>query len=222
MVRLTSSGARPTDGSSTSRIFGASISARPSASICCSPPLMRAGELACAARRSRGKVSKQKSRVCGASPRGPSRRNAPSSRFSSTVSCGNRRRPSGTSAMPRSTISSVVQPTRSCSTPSISATMRRRSAGTSAHDAFDQRALAVAVGAEQHHGLAGADVRSRRPRSRARRRSRHGRPRCARLLAKVGPLHFRVADRRPRDCRRRSSCPRPARRGAARSSSPPP
>ena len=38
MVRLTRIGASPTEGSSTRRIFGASISARPSASICCSPP----------------------------------------------------------------------------------------------------------------------------------------------------------------------------------------
>ena len=47
-------------------------------------------------------------------------RNAPSSKFSSTVSLGNSRRPSGTSAMPRSTISSVERPTRSCFVPSIS------------------------------------------------------------------------------------------------------
>ena len=40
------------------------------------------------------------------------RRKAPSRRFSSTVSFGNSRRPSGTSAMPRSTISSVVRPIR--------------------------------------------------------------------------------------------------------------
>ena len=37
-------------------------------------------------------------------------RNAPSSRFSSTVKRGNSRLPSGTSAMPRSTISSVAMP----------------------------------------------------------------------------------------------------------------
>ena len=41
-------------------------------------------------------------------------RNAPSSRFSSTVSFGNSRRPSGTSAMPRSTISSVVRADQVC------------------------------------------------------------------------------------------------------------
>src|SRR5207253_2331803 len=40
MVRLTRIGASPTDGSSTSRMRGALISARASASICCSPPLI--------------------------------------------------------------------------------------------------------------------------------------------------------------------------------------
>src|SRR5215467_719607 len=58
MVRLTRIGASPTDGSSTRRIFGASIIARPSASICCSPP----ERLPASWRRrsaSRGKVSKQ-------------------------------------------------------------------------------------------------------------------------------------------------------------------
>jgi branched-chain amino acid transport system ATP-binding protein len=40
-------------------------------------------------------------------------RKAPSNRFSSTVRSGNSRRPSGTSTIPRSTISSVVRPTRS-------------------------------------------------------------------------------------------------------------
>src|SRR6267378_3621249 len=40
MVRLTRTGARPTEGSSIRRMRGASIRARPRASICCSPPLM--------------------------------------------------------------------------------------------------------------------------------------------------------------------------------------
>jgi len=50
-------------------------------------------------------------------------RNAPSSRFSSTESLGNKRRPSGTRLIPRSTIASVVRPTRSTRSPSISATI---------------------------------------------------------------------------------------------------
>ena len=122
MVRLTSSGASPTDGSSTSRIFGASISARPSASICCSPPLRLPASWELRSLR-RGKVAKQLSRLRCISTRA-ARRKAPSSRFSSTVSLGNRRRPSGTRAMPRSTISSVVSLVRSWLTPSMSATMR--------------------------------------------------------------------------------------------------
>ena len=55
---------------------------------------------------------------------GAFRPKARSIRFSSTVNFGNSRRPSGTSAMPRSTICSVFIPTRSCFSPSISATMR--------------------------------------------------------------------------------------------------
>src|SRR5215472_1073348 len=122
MVRLTSTGARPTEGSSINRMRGDSISARASASVCCSPPLI---EPASWARRSasRGKHSKQKSRFARSEVRAL-RRNAPSKRFSSTDSRGKRRRPSGTSAMPRSTICSVLRPMRSCLSPSISTTMR--------------------------------------------------------------------------------------------------
>ncbi len=50
-------------------------------------------------------------------------RNAPSSRFSSTVSLGKRRRPSGTMATPRFTICSVLRRVRSCSAPSSASTM---------------------------------------------------------------------------------------------------
>ena len=68
MVRLTSTGARPTDGSSMRRMRGASISARASASICCSPPLI---DPASCERRSasRGKHSKQNSRLAFISAR---------------------------------------------------------------------------------------------------------------------------------------------------------
>ena len=37
-MRSTSTGARPIDGSSSSSSFGRAISARATASICCSPP----------------------------------------------------------------------------------------------------------------------------------------------------------------------------------------
>src|SRR5690242_12921041 len=122
IVRATSCGASPTDGSSTRRIRGVSISARASASICCSPPLI---EPASWLRRSarRGNDSKQKSRLVLICARAFGR-NAPSSRFSSTVSFGKSLRPSGTSAIPKSTMCSVLQPTKSCFSPSISAMMR--------------------------------------------------------------------------------------------------
>src|ERR1700680_5097554 len=121
MVRRTRIGASPTEGSSTRRMRGAIISARPSASICCSPPLRLP---ASCWRRSAscGNASKQNARLCAICARAV-RRKAPSKRFSSTVSLGNRRRPSGTSAMPRSTIASVLRPTRWCFLPSISAKM---------------------------------------------------------------------------------------------------
>src|SRR6266404_2226571 len=119
MVRLTRTGARPTEGSSIRRMRGASIRARPRASICCSPPLM---EPASWRRRSakRGKAEKQKSILALIWARALGR-NAPRRRFSSTVRRGNSRRPSGTNAMPRSTISSVARPIRSWRSPSISA-----------------------------------------------------------------------------------------------------
>src|SRR5882672_10454407 len=118
---MTRMGARPTEGSSIRRILGAVIRARASVSICCSPPLM----LPASCRRrsaSRGKVSKQNARFCAIAARALGRY-ATSRRFSSTVSRGKSRRPSGTSAMPRSTICSGARPTRSCSTPSIVALM---------------------------------------------------------------------------------------------------
>ena len=112
MVRLTSIGASPTEGSSTSRIFGASISARAERQHLLLAAAHAAGELRAALGEARKGLEADveiagelAARGCGAK--------APSSRFSSTVSLGNSRRPSGTSAMPRSTISSVVRPTRS-------------------------------------------------------------------------------------------------------------
>jgi len=79
-----------------------------------------------AGRRLFPKLTVEANLMLGASRRTARRaagREAPSSRFSSTVSLGNSRRPSGTSAMPRSAICSVARPTRSWWTPSISATI---------------------------------------------------------------------------------------------------
>ena len=57
-------------------------------------------------------------------------RKAPSIRFSVTVSLGNSRRPSGTSATPRSTIASGESLVRSCAAPSIVSDSRPRSGRT--------------------------------------------------------------------------------------------
>ena len=85
-------------------------------------------------------------------------RKAPSIRFSSTVSLGNSRRPSGTmrhaeiddglGRQPGQIVRGAVDRQRHA------AALRPDQAG----DALHQRALAVAVGAEQCDGLAGLDM----------------------------------------------------------------
>src|SRR6185503_279596 len=94
----TSSGARPSEGSSIKRTRGLPISARPMASICCSPP---ESEPACCSARScrRGNRSNTRARVQ------PDPLFA-TSRFSWTVSVGNTRRPCGTRPMPLREIAS--------------------------------------------------------------------------------------------------------------------
>ena len=101
-ICCTMSGASPIEGSSRSRSFGRDISARPIASICCSPP---ESVRAHCRRRSfrRGKYAKTKSRSVP-TPALSLRKKAPVRRFSSTVRPGKTRRPSGTCAMPRATI----------------------------------------------------------------------------------------------------------------------
>src|SRR6202041_8943 len=125
----TNSGDKPTEGSSIRSSRGEDISARAIASICCCPPdMVPASWLARSFKT--GKVSKAIARLRLMSRRA-ARRKAPSMRFSETVSRGNSRLPSGTSATPRP---------------------------HQAHDALHQRALAIAVGAEQRDGLAGRNV----------------------------------------------------------------
>ena len=88
-----------------------------------------------------------------------------------------------------------------------------------AHDAFHQRRLAVAVGAEQHDGLAVAHL------------DRHVLDDADRAVAGMNAAYGDAVSQGrpspPRGCARprpafrpRSSCPIPARRAAARSSSP--
>src|SRR5918994_6670407 len=111
-----SKGERPSEGSSNKSICGADISARPIATICCSPPLMvRAVWSSRSARR--GNSASTRSRLC-ASPARARRAKAPSSRFSRTVSSPKMPRPSGTKARPASPIWCGGTPTSSRS-PSV-------------------------------------------------------------------------------------------------------
>jgi len=95
--RATSAGDRPIDGSSISRSFGRDISARPIATICCSPP---DSVPASCARRSCSRGNRPYTRSKSSSSGSPRRSTAPSSRFSLTVSAPNSRRFSGTIATP--------------------------------------------------------------------------------------------------------------------------
>jgi hypothetical protein len=98
-------GARPSEGSSSISRRGALISARATATICCSPPLIVPAS--CVARSaSLGKsCSTWRSRSARSAL---STSQPPSSRFSATVIWANSCRPSGTSAMPRLTMASVL------------------------------------------------------------------------------------------------------------------
>src|SRR2546428_9127289 len=118
MVCETRIGASPTEGSSTSSSLGEDISARPIASICCWPPESEPASWRLRSART-GKISNEKTRLRPISGRAALRK-APSRRFSSTLSLGNRRRPSGTMATPRLTISSVDRRVRSWVFPSRS------------------------------------------------------------------------------------------------------
>ena len=118
MVCETSSGDRPTEGSSISSRRGDDISARAIASICCWPPdMVPASWLLQPLERRKGLEGERK--VAYRCSCRAALRKAPSSRFSTTVSFGNSRRPSGTSATPRSTMASVDSLVRSCAVPSI-------------------------------------------------------------------------------------------------------
>src|SRR5207249_1309109 len=103
-ISRTRCGASPRDGSSISKSLGRAMSARPMASICCSPPL---SVPACWRRRSfrRGKRAKTRSTSCSIARRSR-RANAPIRRLSPTLMKGKTWRPSGTIEMPRPTIRS--------------------------------------------------------------------------------------------------------------------
>ena len=106
MVRPTSCticGARPSDGSSINSTRGLPISARPIASICCSPP--ESDPATCCSRSfSRGNSATTRSRFHGTGA--PARDRPETIRFSRTVSVGKMRRPCGTKPTPLRAIAS--------------------------------------------------------------------------------------------------------------------
>ena len=169
-ICLTISGASPSEGSSSSSSRGRLISARPIASICCSPP--DSVPPRCRRRSSRignsAKTRRQSSSKCAGSAVA-----APIRRFSSTVMRGKMRRPSGACAMPSRMISKVGR--RVMSRPSN--TIRPRAATRVAADRHQQRRFAGAVGADHRDDLAGADLRDRRLSAPRHCRKRHERRR---------------------------------------------
>ena len=97
-ISVTRIGDRPIDGSSSMISFGADITARPMASICCSPPeSVPASCLRRSFRRGKHSNTQSMSRLMLARSL---RVNAPISRFSCTFICAKMRRPSGTCARP--------------------------------------------------------------------------------------------------------------------------
>ena len=105
----TTAGASPRDGSSSSSSRGLAISARPIASICCSPPDSRPARWARRSRRTREQlVDARSSRA--ARRRRRARAKPPARRFSSTVSRAKMRRPSGTWTSPLATIAAAATP----------------------------------------------------------------------------------------------------------------
>ena len=104
----TSLGASPMEGSSRMRILASLIRARAKASICCSPPLRVPASCPARSRR-RGKISITISRS-RARPALSRRIQAPSCKFSITVSPPKMPRPSGTWERPRWRMRSGVIP----------------------------------------------------------------------------------------------------------------
>ena len=170
MVRLTSSGARPTEGSSTSRI-AAPTSGRGQA------PASAARRRSCCRRagggaRSAAGRSRSRSRDCG--QRRPRRR---AERAEQKVLLD--RQPGKQAAsfghQGDAEVDDLLgrEADKIVPMPSIVAMMLPALGRTMPMTHFIRVDFAVAVGAEQCHGLAAADCRATRPRARARRRSRH-------------------------------------------------
>src|SRR5206468_2537829 len=109
--------------------------ARAIASICCWPPESEPASWRLRSA-STGKISNEKARFLPMSGRAGLRK-APSSRFSSTLSLGNRRRPSGTMATPRLTISSVDRRAFADDPAGVEADHALREAHHRLHDVLD-------------------------------------------------------------------------------------
>ena len=150
--RARSSGASPSDGSSSINRRGRAISARPMASIWRSPPDSVA---ASCARRScrRGKIPNT-SCMRGFWSRWPRRQRAkpPSSRLSSTDISPNSSRFSGTRPTPRATIASTGPGD------ALASKLERAPRRQQAHRSAQQRGLAGAVGADHGDDLAFVDL----------------------------------------------------------------
>ena len=104
-------GARPRLGSSSSSNFGFAINARPTASICRSPPERVPASCGWRSCNRGNSANTSPSVFINAARDSPERRleNPPSSRFSSTVISWNSSRFSGTNVIPRRTSASVSQ-----------------------------------------------------------------------------------------------------------------
>ena len=212
-IRSTKIGARPIDGSSSSSSFGRAISARPIASICCSPPdsvpafwLLRSA--------SRGKRSKTRSRSSSMLGLVVALERA----HLEVLEHGHApedRRPSGDCEMP---MRDDLVRARACvmSSPVGSGSARARL--VEPVDRAQRRRLAGAVRADQRHDLALAHLERdalqrldrRRSRCGRRRSSRMRRPAAARHAARRLPCRGRPRSRAGpagprRACPRRSS-----------------
>ena len=141
-------GARPSEGSSSSRMRGFAIRPRAIASICCSPPDSRPARLvqplaqARKALEQRLDLGLEVDVACACS--------APSRRLSRTLSSGNTCRPSGTSARPLAAMRCAA----SCCDPPVVEHDRAVDRAQQPADRAHGGGLAGAVGAEQRHHLA--------------------------------------------------------------------
>ena len=184
MVRPTSAtscGASPSDGSSISSTRGLPISARPIASICCSPPESEPATWACRSCSRGNNLKHALDRPAGPPP--PFlRRCAATIRFSRTVSVRNMRRPCGTRQMPLRAMTSGASPADRLAVEADRAAARLEEA----HDGRHAGGLAGAVAAEQPEQPARLAARTRR---RAARGCRRNRCRCRRWRAPQSPRY---------------------------------